>query len=97
MTTPRNPELTIMACAFTEAMGRTFNANGGAGAQIGDWYLERADSDKSLWKLAERCEHHSIRHPITSQPLPAQALADALYFARLAIGLERDERRHGRI
>ena len=93
----RNPELDIMARVFTETMGRTFNADGGAGAQIGDWYLERADTDKSLWRLAERLEHHALRHPVTSAALSPQALADALYFARLAVGMDRDERRHGRI
>lgn len=87
MRTHRNPELIIMARAFTMTMGRTFSDD--RSAKVGDWYLERADTDKSLWRLAERLEHGAVSHPVTSAALAPQALADALYFARLAVGMDR--------
>ncbi len=87
MPNPRNHELIIMARTFTETMGRTFTDD--RSAQVGDWYLERADTDKSLWRLAERLEHGAVNHPVTMVALAPQALADALYFARLAVGMDR--------
>jgi hypothetical protein len=59
----------------------------------GSWYIERADTQKPLYRLAERLEHGAVSHPITSAALSSQGLADALYFARLAVGLDRQERR----
>jgi hypothetical protein len=92
MSTTRTPraEMNVMARAFAESMNRPYCEMNDR-PQIGDWFIARADTDKPLYRLTEMGEHGGISHPITSAPMSAQGLADALYFARLAVGMERAE------
>lgn len=76
-----------MGRAFAEAMGRKWADD--CGAPIGSWSIRRCDTDRPLYQLVEHGEHGSISHPISSVALTAQGMADALYFARLAVGVER--------
>lgn len=96
MQTDRSPkaEMVVMARAFAATMGREFVEADRYDAPIGAWYIERADTQKPLYRLAERLEHGAVSHPISSAALTAQGLADALYFARLAVGMDRTERRN---
>lgn len=83
-------ELVIMARAFTETMGRTFSESEKT-AEICDWYLERTNADKEMFRLAECGEYHSVSYPVTSETLPGKVLADALHFAWRAVCLDREE------
>lgn len=86
--TPKQ-EMVVMARAFAECMGREFVDGDRHGAPVGAWYIERADTERALYRLAERLPHGAVTHPVTSSALTSQGLADALYFARIAVGMDR--------
>lgn len=86
--TPKQ-EMIVMARAFATAMGREFVDGDRHGAPVGAWYIERADTEKALYRLAERLPHGAVTHPVSSAALTSQSLADALYFARIAVGMDR--------
>ena len=89
--TAAQKELQTMARAFAVAMGRGFAASE-TDAKVGDWYIARADTQKPLYRLAEYGAHGSNSYPITASAFSAQGLADALYVARIAVGMERTSR-----
>jgi hypothetical protein len=88
----------IMARAFALAMNRQFfedvNLNKHwLDAPDGAWFIERADTEKPRYRLAERCVGGGINHPLSSSALTAEGLGDALCFARLAVNVDRTENR----
>ncbi len=85
-------EMVVMARALAIAMGREFIERE-YDAPVGAWFIERADTDKPLYRLAERRPHGALSHPLSSAALSSQGLADALYFARHALNVDRDETR----
>ncbi len=89
----RNEELPIMARALATAMGRIYWPDDRHRAPVGAWFIERADTERPLYRLTEQLENGGIDHPISSTALSAQGLADALYFARRVLETERYELR----
>lgn len=88
-------EMDIMARAFAEYTGHTYTGIGynHSYTRSGMWFLERADTEQPLYMLSEYSESGGIERPLTHTPLTAQSMADALYFARLAVMRERMEAR----
>lgn len=85
--TPRQ-EMHVMARAFARAMGHDFYDRP-LEAPTGAWFIERADTQRPLYRLAERLPGGALSHPVSSAALTSQGLADALYFARIAVGMDR--------
>lgn len=82
--------LDIMARAFVEAMGYQFSDENWPNIPDNCWFIERADTEQAMYRLAER-NQGGIHHPLTSKALTARELADALYIARLAVGIFKQE------
>lgn len=80
-------ELHVMARAFAQCMDHDF-ADAGT-PTIGTWYIERAATQKALYRLAERTAQGGVSHPLTSAAMTSHGLADALYVARLAVSEDR--------
>ncbi len=87
--TAARKELDTMARAFARCMGREFSAEDRHDIAPGTWYIERAATQKPLYRLASRLPSGGVAYPVTSAAFTSQGLADALYVARLTVGMER--------